>query len=287
MKKIIGYFKGISPVFLVLIFISIAIIVFLMVKNITTTVKVKQDDIKKLEGLPNIMEVDMDKTPMMYDFLNSSLGYKLCTKGYDFNKFGFYYAILQNEKEPENIYVEYYTYGERVIFPILGEAPKLFELNSDTMSVFNDGTLKLSSDRIIKEDGWNLYIVSQYEQSSTNKFDCCDAVGNWSEINFIQFNTGDSGLMKNLIDDGLGWPTEWLRNDIYKESIKSAGYDIDNSFWDKYNINSITDYKNSAKVVVLQVKVTQLNCFEFEYNKLTISLNEEELKEFINTQGLE
>lgn len=234
-------------------------------------------------NLPNINMVSQSGSPLLYDFINSSLGYS-----YDkdsFSTYGIYYAIIQNKNFNDTVFIEYYNYGDQVIYPILGYQPIKFKLK-DTV-IFDNYKNNLSKNRSINEGDWTVYIVSLYNSSYKSKYDYCDSNLYWGGIDLSQFNKSEHGLMYNQIfDSGLGWPTNWLRKSPFNKTVKDKGININHEFFDKYNLGSTLIFKNEGGLE-LKVKVTQLDRFEFEYQNNHVYLSEKQLNEFLKINNYE
>lgn len=238
-------------------------------------------EISQVEGLPKLSQIDEKNNPMLYDFVNSSISYKM-----DVNpeNWSLYYAIMQNQDNPNEIYVEYYSYAEKLTFPTLGTAPVQISLDS-SLDSFNDFSSKLSKDRVFTEYNWKMIIISQYNTGEGNSFDYCDSAGRWAGIDLLSLFTNQQiGEMQKTIESGLGWPTEWLRKNPYNETMKMEGYDVSDPFWDKYNIKSSKIYKNDDGQE-LKVEVDQLDRFKLKINGNFVTINERDLKIFLEQEG--
>lgn len=241
----------------------------------------KNNETSKIE-LPNISQINDLKNPILYDFVNSSISYK---SNIDISKYGFYFAILQNKNDKENIFVEYYTYAEKLTYPSLGTPPKKIKLNQNDINSIENFKSKLSKNRVFKEGDWTLLIISQYNDNKEEQFNYCDKIGRWAGLDMNQFVNSEIGLMQKTIESGFGWPTKWLRKEPFVETMLKEGYNVKDEFWDKYNIKSYKIYKKNDEE--LKVEVVQLDRFKFKYNGNNINLNEKQLNEFLKKEGWE
>ena len=239
-------------------------------------------------NLPKLSSIDKNKYPLLYDYVNSSLG-----KNYDkdklyFTEYNTFYAIMTNDDYKDYAWGELYTYGEYISLPILGLKPIKIKIRD--LNAFKDYTSKISANRKYKEGKWNLYIVSLYKNSN-NQYDYCKEVNysyNWAGIELdTNFDKSDNGLAyKNIYDLGQGWDTKWLRKDIFVKIVKESGLNINDKFFDRYNYLQVLKYKNNKKEI--KVQVTQLDNFKLEISKDNyVDLKEYELKEYLKSEGLE
>ena len=241
------------------------------------------DRIISTTGLPSISEINVNDSPILYDFVNSSIGYKSDINSKDF---GFYYVIALNKEDKENVFIEYYSYGEKMTFPSLGTAPKKYSIEGLEES-FKDFFTKIDKNRIYHEGDWTFIFVSQYNDNQMGQFDSCDAIGRWGGIDFIKaFETIEIGKMQKTIESGVGWPTDWLRKEPYLTTMILEGYDMNDPFWTKYNINSSKIYYTKSDEEI-KVYVDQLNSFKLKYNGEWVYLKEDQLKVFLKEQGVD
>lgn len=201
---------------------------------------------KELE-LPNIESVDRNNSPLLYDFLNSSLGYMYDKDRYNFTNYGQYYAVMFNKSNESKMFVEYYSYPEKVIYPILGNAPMQINLDATQTNIMNDWRSKVSDNRTLIENDWTVYIISANNFDNFNEFDCCSK-GIWAGIDLTKCNnsTGDNiGKMQSIIDSGVGWPKEWIEREPFKTNIlKEDGKDLSDPYWQQHSPGSYKIYKD-------------------------------------------
>ena len=276
--------------------IAIVISGVLLVKNVLNHGNNNKKPIseqKTAEGLPTLSQIDKGENPILYDFVNSSISYQS-----DINpeNLGFYYAFLQDKDQKDNqVYVSYYDYGESFNYPPLGDKPIKIDLNNEELENFNNYTKKINKDRKFTEGDWNLYLISQYNvtgsfESEEGIYNYCDSVGRYAGIDLIEKvnKHRQNGLMKQTIDGGLGYPTEWLRKEPYIRTMYNAGYDMNDNFWDRYNVGSKKIYKNKNNSEdILEVELYQIDTFKFKFEGSDTYLNEKDLKDFLDYYGWE
>lgn len=269
------------------IFILLVIICIINIFNRKGNTTENRNEITVADGLPRLSQVDSDKNPMLFDFLNSSITYKM-NNVENIDKIGFYYALLQNKHNKKDIYVEYYNYAESLVYPTIGSKPKALTLNKEQISNIDNFASKMSKNRVFEEGDWVMYLISEYN-AGDNQYDYCDNIGRWGGIDMKQFQSNDKGLMYELVNSGFGWPTEWLRKEPYINTMKKQGYDVNDSFWDQYNVGSYKIYKRNIHGTLedeeLKVQVVQLNQFQFKLDDNDVKLNEEQLKLYLQQEG--
>lgn len=285
----------------------IILCVFMFIRNIKDS---KNDDeiekptkyIQKVD-LPSLSEIDRESNPMLYDFVNSSLGYQYHQEN-EFTDYGFFYAILINNKNFNNqkrMYIEYYSDNGYSAYPKLGTAPKNMDLNDQEIKQIDNFRSKVSKNRIIKEGDYSLYIITRYgagiatndsandnDNNNYNSYNYCDGANRWAGLDFndLKLESIDNygQMYYTIYENGIGWPTEWLKLEPFKTNLINEGYDITNSFWNKYNIGSYKIYLDTTdNNKEYKVYVEQFDRFRITYKDNTFRLNEEQLNQFLET----
>jgi hypothetical protein len=241
------------------------------------------------EGLPNLSQVDPVVHPALYDFLNSSMGFKTDV---DVSHFGMYYAVLVNagDKPDSNSFqawVEKYEYGNAFTLPPLGSKPHGIHLEKARLDLVKTYINHMSANRRFVDGKWEIALVSKYQSSdkNANTWDACNTNGLWADIQMEQQVVDDMGNEWQVIyKNGNGWPLEWLKKPAYIQYEYQAGYDMSNKFWNDHPLFSFRVYRN-AKGQQLKVEVTQLDQFKLLVNQQTVYLNENQLKNYLEVQG--
>lgn len=287
MKKILNTFKSLSKRLKATLVFAFICLLALALYFAFGSEQLKNGDVAIneviVDGLPNLSMIDADENPVMYDFVNSSISYKMNVNP---SKWGFYFAIMQSSKDPSKAYVEYYTYGEKITFPSLGTRPEPLTLSKSQQDAVHDFSIKLSDERVYVEGDWKMFIVSQWNDGQESEFNYCDNVGRWAGIDLTPYISGEIGNMQMVVESGFGWPIEWLRKEPYRETMRFEGYDVSDTFWDRYNIKSFKIYKRNGNDE-LKVEVAQLDRFKIKINGGWVSLNERQLNEYLKKEGWE
>lgn len=262
---------------------------------------------KIYEELPKLETIDYNKTPLLYDFVNSSIGYHFSLEDdKTMTKMGSYYVLFYNNKnikDTKTIYIEYYTFGEKITRPILGSKPYKTILTNDQIDNILSKIDEIKNyGKYTEENNYSVIFISRYIYDIESNYSninseqftniiCCDEIGRWNGIDFNNYSYSEHGLMyENIYNNGLGWPTDWLIKDGWYDIMLKNGYDMNNDFWKRYNIESFKIYKSDKTTSPnkeLKIYVEQLNRFKFRYNDndIWIRVNEDQLKEVLRTYG--
>ena len=283
----------IITIFFIFILILIATILILQLfKNKNNDVEI--NDIYKANNynLPSINTIDYNENPMLYDFLNGSLGYNfdkniIPNNGNNFTEYGTYFAILQENNHKDYAFISYYNEPEEIILPILGT--DIYNCKIENFEKFYNSITSISKNRVFNENyngnSYTMYIVSLYNiNNSKNNYDYCSLLGNnifWGGINLTQIQMNlKPGIMSEKITNN-GWPSEWLRKEPFINTVKKLGLNMYESFWDENNYLQTKIYKSTKGEKDLLVKTVNENKYEFEYENVYNELEDWELEMFL------
>ena len=267
--------------FIILLFISIIIIVKFKIN--------KRNDILKNDNnsnyvhddivdLPNLYEIDRNKNPMLYDFVNCSMGYYFYNDlidQYTYKDDCGFLAILK-PKDEDIIFVESYQAIEKVILPLLGNKPIKIKLNETNIQIIKDREKQMDKNRIFEEGNYILYIIREspdYSKCTDGDpghfidYDSIDNSNRWFGIDISNSFKTQKGNMYDLIyNQGIGFPTDWLRRDSISENLYKNGVDIKNDFFDSYNLYSKIYFIDNINNNEIELYVDNLNKFTY-FNK--------------------
>lgn len=239
---------------------------------------------------------DYITTPMFYDFINGSLGYKWEYMNEDLaNNLGYFYAVMFLDSNPNMALVSSYKWKDEITTPPLGSKYILIELNEDELSVWNNKFESFPDDRRYfekteiygKEVNLSMYLISELDFNNPEAEYLLDSTGRFGNVQIAEevFNK-ESEMYYSIYGVkgeklGVGWDIEWLRK--YKKSMEKLGIDVENEFWDKYSyLGQISYYDKSGDELI--VTVSQYNEFKFTsksgnensltYDQLEIYLND-------------
>ena len=266
-------------------------------------------------SLPDLSMVYMDTNPMIYDFINSSITYRWdgpldesqLGDGTILEDWGFFYAIMFRESNPNTIFVENYSYGENLVEPALGTKPIAVDINNQQvdsmMNLIQDGNI--SESRVFQEsinlgneeyDGnWILLAVSEYDnglkEPSGSYVNDSTSDGTWCGIPLQNLkNQMENGLMyETVYDDGMGFPTEWLMKEPFKSAVrKFAGLDMNDSFWQNFNyMQKVHCNSTIADANDIDATVVQLERFQVRMDGRDVELNMNEMYRFLEENDFE
>lgn len=211
----------------------------------------------KQTSLPAYHTIDIQKTPLMYDFIYGTLNWhsnnivpSLSTNTV--------FMFCKDTKE-NRFYVSYNRVYDAESDawkpPVFGNAPIELEGLADNNAKKNEGMSKqLLTDELkkygntIKEGDFEFSWI-WYDRfignTINNGTECFQSYNTWDNIDLRPFinNTKQSEIQK-AIESGQGIDTQYLR-DTETANIKAKGWDINASFWDNVNYGS---YIKSKKV---------------------------------------
>lgn len=291
------------------LFLLSILLLLLIISVIIVIVNHKKDKIEKgpdkiiessekYKNLPDLIDVDSSTNPILYDFINSSISYHEDIP--NIQDFGFFYAILQNNENPKyETYIEYYTFGENMIRPTIGNKYKNMNLNQSEADAIKDFGSKIPENlnRKFNENSkwgnWTLYIISEYSvDPEVDRYYSCTAE-RWAGMKLKDFIDRSKDSFKSpmydfVFEKGNGYPLEWLQKEPYKEILYKDGYDVNDEFWSKYPIDSFKIYKNkNDESNTIKVYTEQIDRFKFDYKGNTLRLKEDELKNFMEINEFE
>lgn len=240
----------------------------------------------KIQQYFDISKIDKKKTPLFYDFVNGSYGLN-----YDHATFqdqGAYYIAMMDEKnDPDNIYISYYPVMEGPVTPTLGSIIYQYKVGAEHKPQIQALAKNLEPIRNVVEDGKRFMIVNRYKA-----YDSQETSGYLHNANDKYYLAGydveEMGLgadtvkfgkaYDDIIVQGQGWPTEWLRRELYSSKYAEKYLKIRSDFWDRHSYMSITNYhkgneKMSIKVVgyddfIMNVNNEETHLGEMDYDQL-------------------
>lgn len=213
---------------------------------------------------------DKERTPMMWDYVHSSLGYQMDSHDHKhFMQYDSFYAFMLNPQQ-NALWVESYTIMERLITPSLGSKPESLIIQDP--ETLKDAVDSLDDELKYEEDGWILCVVPMYPLKNFDGPENYAFSNRWGGFDVREFHLEYPGEMQEWIESGMGWPTEWLQQSGIVENMKENGFDMNNSFWERHPLYSYKKYNN------MEVKVIQYDTFQINGG---MTLNEKQLQEYL------
>lgn len=256
-----------------------------------TTNNVQGEETKKSDvGLPDPTVIDEKKTPVMWDFVNGTLGYKS-----DFTSNGGYnWAIaIPNtvlSGSTYDIFVSPY-FSQDTPEPSLGGKPELVTLTPDEASVFKKYVENISPSNKTEEGDYTFIRFNEISENN-NEYDKAilqpDATYTYANIKLPMRDTSKLGILAQKIYDGYGYPQDYLMKEPYEQRILTMKYvDITTDFFEANNYLSYKTYTAKDKSVI-KVKVTGNDQYTaYENNSKLFEMNGEQLKQFLESRGVE
>lgn len=209
-----------------------------------------------LESVP-----DSEETPIMYDFVHSSMGYK---SDIDINKYGNSFSILVKndylDKDQGTIHV-LRTYPTDY-FPPISTGSVSISLPEAKWQTAKTAFKSWPKDSKFKEKDYSLYVIKQsvdkdslYEYTESTE----GVIWNGIDLNSLKY---PKGWLQENID--RGWDTDWVNKSPYKqELLKHYDIDVTNKFFDKYKIHQVIEVtKIGDESDVRRIKVVNTDQFK-------------------------
>lgn len=262
-------------------FMIILITAILGVVSVASYMYFKSDDNKTQNIVKNdsnprdVLDINPNakENPVLYDFVNSSIGYKSDIKA---NSFSNSYLIMvrkdfvKGDKDSGTIHIS--RMNPQDFFPPITTGYISTELkgqqwDSAKMAFRSwpksrkfdavDYTLYVVADNAagkwlddVKSDGPNLYSYNSTEGATT-----------WNKIDLNAIKYPEGRLMQNVRENG--WSTEWLRKAPYRDQILDQyKTDVNDRFFDKFNLYQVFKLKGkNGDYDIRMVKVDGVNKF--------------------------
>ena len=247
-----------------LLLVFILCLVFFFKKDKEETNKDKVQTFKAEDSnyiLPNLDQVSIDS--ILYDFLDGSIGlhYDVESK-LNFNLYGGFYAILYNSdaidslnkkieedssySETIDLYIS--KYSQNGYFPPLGTSVYCITTPKINCDIILNAINNIPESQIFKcgygDYNYSIALISfseVYTKDSEEKIASLDSTKRWGGLNITSYSYEKGNTEKRI--NSNGWPSEWLRRSYYIDYLNNV-YQINNEFWDKHSLNSITKYNN-------------------------------------------
>lgn len=190
--------------------------------------------------LPEIVSTDINKSPILYDFINTSMG---IYSDVEVEDYGYYYAICYKDNNYSDLYLSRYLYGSSEITPTIGSKIVSIAINEKDYSKFENAISRMDDNRVIQEGDYTFAFVSFWNGGVHGKHN--EAGFEWDGIELeelIHLGWTESELQEKINVEG--YPTSWIRIDRYANAINSW-WDVDvmDDFWDRYNYLQRKSYK--------------------------------------------
>lgn len=229
--------------------------------------------------LPKPEQVKED-TPFLYDFVNSTLGFKA-----DIDATKHWNEIFLVKTPKGNYHVESYINASGSATPVWGSTTYHLKLKND--KAFDKALEALPEGYKFVEGDYKFYLIPMNQVG-------LDGMYGGEDLAFITAGypatlTTDEGYYHKHIYTKFGWPTKWLRKSPYKEEILSfLLIDISDPFWNDHNLYEKTIYKGN-NLPDLEVKTIDVDLYEYSgfEDGERIRVNERQLKKALESMGYE
>lgn len=228
--------------------------------------------------LPKAEQVKED-TPYLYDFVNSTLGFKA-----DIDATKHWNEIFLVKTPKGNYHVESYINTSGHATPVWGSMTyHLFPKND---VAFDKALESLPDTHKVQEGDYKFYFIPMNEIKTDGTFGGEDL--SFITIGYSATLTTDQGYYFKHVYTKFGWPTTWLRKSPYKEEIlKVLFIDMSDEFWNSHNLYEKTIYKSQGRPD-LEVKTVDVNMYEYDgYDGNRVKVNGKQLDRALKDMGYE
>lgn len=205
--------------------------------------------------LPALDTVTVESNPLLYDFMNGCVDWHVHVfdREYDGGL-----RVMWHDSSPNIVYVDNYIVQAGFTTPPMGQKIERHELSSRDAKVFHDVVNKSADNLSFKEGEWNLFVVAGSEVRRL--YD--ENIELWSAMDYT------TGNPRPFLEDGSGWPTEWLRREPYVTYLReNQGVDMNDPFWDMfqlYGVYKMVPGEHATPVGSPTITCTGFEMFRFE-----------------------
>lgn len=180
--------------------------------------------------LSSLESVSPEEDPLLYDFLTGCLDWHISIHR-DVLDSDLY--ILRNLKEPSVLYTDWYVTQGGFTVPPTGTGIETTVLQYRDIERYNTVVERIPEEYIVRDGDWELVIYAG------------DAATELNNLGVISrnFHHYAEGSVPPFIEDGSGWPTEWLRKEPYASHLASESeIDIQDVWWDTFRLSGRYDF---------------------------------------------
>ena len=239
--------------------------------------------------LPDLVTVSADQSPVLYDFINGSLGWKSKINTIEFD--GQFFVLARQPEKPNKIFVSYYAVAEEIRVPPLGTNPESYIIGDQEVVLIEDAIKHMDKRRIYNENEWQFLIINEWPIDDDH-YNFLNSDYKWCGIDFTKFNDMQNygRMYTEIYEDGQGFPLDWLQRDEWKDQLyHQLGVDIEDEFWTRWKLYEKRTYSaidpEKGDDIIITVEGTDILKIEDGGN---ISwLNEQDLNILLETRGYE
>lgn len=184
--------------------------------------------------LPELDTVTVENNPLLYDFMNGCVGWHVnvfAPTGWEGST-----VILRHKSTPDILYTDVYRIQDVPTLPPNGSVIDRIELNVAQLEAYEKVLDSSPSSYIFTEGDWELLVYGRENRDVLIS----------SGLRLRVSDDTAQGNPRPFLEDGTGWPTEWLRREPYVSRIKeNLGIDMTDSFWDIWNYKGEYELKKS------------------------------------------
>lgn len=260
--------RNILIVSIIIVSVTTAILVYYYFTNKQNTLSDEMDIVEHQDSR-DILDVTPSptKTPILYDFVHSTIGYK---SDINAKSFGNSFAVLVRNDILNDDDVKRGTAHILRIFPqdflppiATGHVSIRFsEIGwRNAKSAFRDWP----EDTKFEEGDYTLFIIKEvFDKNEKNRFTYMfNGEGlEWNGIDLMSLDYPEGWLTENL---DKGWATEWIRKEPYKSAIWDFyKIDVNHEFFDKFKLHEVIEVESltdEARYDTRKVRVVNVDTF--------------------------
>lgn len=176
--------------------------------------------------LPALEDIDPNTQPLLYDFVAGCLDWHISIHR-DTIDSDFY--LLRHKSNPSLIWTDWYIIQGGYATPPLGSKIERIDLSRREADALNSAIKNIPEEYILDINGWQLVI-------------CAGEAARVLTANNIPLRTNYKYAEipdPIFIQDGSGWPTDWLRREPYNSRLQESGISMDDEWWDTFTLRGV------------------------------------------------
>lgn len=185
--------------------------------------------------LPGLSSIDPAMQPLLYDFVAGCLDWHTSIHR-DTIDSDLY--LLRNLQTPEVIYTDWYAIQGGFTVPPTGTIVESITLHKRDVTRFDTIAAGIPEEYKVQDGDWQLIIYAGEAAKALNQLD----------IVFRDTFEWQDSRLPPFLEDGTGWPTEWLRREPYATRLATESeIDMQDQWWDTFRLEGKYQLTPSAK----------------------------------------
>lgn len=186
--------------------------------------------VPSITELPLLEDINPEIDPLLYDFVAGCLDWHVPIHR-DVLDSDLY--ILRHESAPGVLYTDWYIIQGGYATPPQGSTIERVVLNARDLDTYNAALYEIPDTYILHSNGWELVIYAGQAASILNRNNL---------LIRSEFKYSD-GREPPFIQNGEGWPTEWLRREPYVSKLReSSSIDMSSEWWNSFCLRAVYNF---------------------------------------------